>query len=75
MLTISKQEHLINEEIKVPEVRLIGADGEQIGVVPIAKAQELSIEKELDLVMIAPQATPPASVMCWLWRCLIVPAG
>ena len=59
MLTISKQEHLINEEIKVPEVRLIGADGEQIGVVPIAKAQELSIEKELDLVMIAPQATPP----------------
>ena len=59
VLTISKQEHLINEEIKVPEVRLIGADGEQIGVVPIAKAQELSIEKELDLVMIAPQATPP----------------
>lgn len=59
VLTISKQEHLINEEIKVPEVRLIGADGEQIGVVPIAKAQELSIEKELDLVMIAPQAAPP----------------
>ena len=59
VLTISKQEHLINEEINVPEVRLIGADGEQIGVVPTAKAQELSIEKELDLVMIAPQATPP----------------
>lgn len=56
---ISTKEHQVNEEIRVPEVRLIGADGEQIGIVKIAVAQEISIEKGLDLVMIAPQATPP----------------
>ena len=56
---ISKKEHLINEEITVPQVRLVGEDGEQIGVVAIDTAQNLSIEKGLDLVMIAPQATPP----------------
>ena len=56
---ISKQEHMINEEITVPEVRLIGPEGEQIGVVKIAEAQNISIEKGLDLVMIAPQAVPP----------------
>ena len=50
---------MINEEITVPEVRLIGPDGEQIGVVKIAEAQNISIEKGLDLVMIAPQAVPP----------------
>ena len=56
---ISTKEHQINEDIRVPEVRLVGPDGEQIGIVKIAEAQELSIEKGLDLVMIAPQATPP----------------
>lgn len=56
---ISTKEHQINEEIRVPEVRLVGPDGEQIGIVKIAQAQEISIEKGLDLVMIAPQATPP----------------
>ena len=56
---ISKKEHLINEEITVPQVRLVGENGEQIGIVSIDTAQNLSIEKELDLVMIAPQATPP----------------
>ena len=50
---------MINEEITVPEVRLIGPEGEQIGVVKIAEAQNISIEKGLDLVMIAPQAVPP----------------
>ena len=59
MSAISTKEHQINEEIRVPEVRLVGADGEQIGIVKIDKAQQLSIEKGLDLVMIAPQATPP----------------
>ena len=56
---ISKKEHLINEEITVPQVRLVGEDGEQIGIVSIDTAQNLTIEKELDLVMVAPQATPP----------------
>ncbi|MCF0234053.1 MAG: translation initiation factor IF-3, partial [Thermoguttaceae bacterium] len=56
---ISTKEHQINEEIRVPEVRLIGADGEQLGIVNIDKAQQISIDSGLDLVMIAPQATPP----------------
>lgn len=56
---ISSKDHQINEEIRVPEVRLVGPEGEQIGIVKIAEAQNISIEKGLDLVMIAPQATPP----------------
>ena len=49
----------MNEDITAPEVRLIGSDGEQVGVVPIAQAQNLAIEADLDLVEIAPQAKPP----------------
>ena len=56
---ISKQEHLINEEITVAPVRLVGEDGEQLGIVPIDQARNLSIDKDLDLVMIAPKAEPP----------------
>jgi len=40
-------------------VRLIGKDGEQLGVVPIQRALELSDQSELDLVEVAPQADPP----------------
>ena len=42
----------------MPQVRLIGADGEQIGVVPIAQALVAAQEAKLDLVEIAPQASP-----------------
>ena len=59
MFRISNKDMLINEEIRDREVRLIGPDGEQLGVMPIATAQNLAIEKNLDLVKIAPQATPP----------------
>lgn len=52
-------ELLINEQIRDKEVRLIGSDGEQIGIVPIKEAQKLANEKNLDLVKIAPQAKPP----------------
>jgi len=38
---------------------LIGADGQQIGIVPIEKAQQMALDAELDLVEIAPQAKPP----------------
>ncbi|MEK9870870.1 MAG: translation initiation factor IF-3 [Gammaproteobacteria bacterium] len=48
----------INEEIDVPQVRLIGADGEQVGIVPIAKALQAAQDAKLDLVEIAPQADP-----------------
>lgn len=49
----------VNEEINAPEVRLIGADGEQKGVVTISCALELSNNEELDLVEVAPKAKPP----------------
>lgn len=50
---------MINDEIRDKEVRLIGSDGEQLGIVPIAQAMRLADEKNLDLVKIAPQAKPP----------------
>jgi len=43
----------------IPEVRLIGADGAQVGVVPLQQAQEMAREKDLDLVEISPTANPP----------------
>jgi translation initiation factor IF-3 len=49
----------INGEINCPEVRLVGAEGEQIGVVPIADAIARAEAAELDLVEIAPLAEPP----------------
>jgi len=49
----------VNEEIKVKEVRLIGAGGENVGLVTIQKALEMAKEAELDLVEVAPGANPP----------------
>jgi translation initiation factor IF-3 len=50
---------MINEQIRDREVRLVGSEGEQIGVVSIKEAQQMAAEKNLDLVKIAPQAKPP----------------
>jgi translation initiation factor IF-3 len=49
----------INERIRVPEVRLIGEDGEQIGVLKIDDALRHAQERDLDLVEVAPEAKPP----------------
>ncbi len=49
----------INEHIRVPEVRLIGVDGEQVGVMPTKEALAQAAEAHLDLVEVAPQASPP----------------
>ena len=49
----------INERIRVPEVRLVGASGEQIGIVSINEALRLAQEADLDLVEVAPTARPP----------------
>jgi len=49
----------VNEEIDAPQVRLIGEDGEQLGIVPLAKALAVAEEAGLDLVEIAPMANPP----------------
>ena len=43
-------EHQINEEIRDKEVRLISDDGEQLGIVPIQQAQDIAVEKGMDLV-------------------------
>ncbi|MGH1472160.1 MAG: translation initiation factor IF-3 [Cellvibrionaceae bacterium] len=48
----------INEQIEASEVRLIGADGEQVGIVSLAEALEAAKAASLDLVEIAPDATP-----------------
>ncbi|MGI1661230.1 translation initiation factor IF-3 [Palleronia sp. KMU-117] len=49
----------INDRIRAPEIRLIGAEGENIGVVTPARALEMAEEVGLDLVEISPNATPP----------------
>jgi translation initiation factor IF-3 len=49
----------VNERIRVPQVRLIGPDGNQLGVVSIQRAQDMANQYELDLVEVAPQADPP----------------
>lgn len=59
MLTISKQELQINEEIRDREVLVIDADGTKKGVMSARDAQKLAFDQNLDLVKIAPQATPP----------------
>ena len=49
----------INDQIRISPVRLIGANGEQLGVVPTSQALELAREANLDLVEVAPQERPP----------------
>jgi translation initiation factor IF-3 len=49
----------INDRIRVPEVRLIGDDGKQIGIVKTAEALSYAQERDLDLVEVAPDARPP----------------
>ncbi|UOD51619.1 translation initiation factor IF-3 [Orrella daihaiensis] len=51
--------HRINGEIRVPEVRLIGIDGEQLGIVKTLEAQRMAEQEDVDLVEIAPNADPP----------------
>jgi translation initiation factor IF-3 len=59
-LTIAQNKaNRLNEEITVPEIRLIGEEGEQVGVVSIRTALQMAEEAELDLVEIAPLAKPP----------------
>ena len=57
--TISKVVHELNEEIRDREIRLIGSEGEQLGIMSPAEAQRIADEQGLDLVKISPQATPP----------------
>jgi translation initiation factor IF-3 len=54
-----EETHRINRKIRTPQVRLIGTQGEQIGIVPIDEALRLAEQAQLDLVEIAPKAQPP----------------
>ncbi|UCE08664.1 MAG: translation initiation factor IF-3 [bacterium] len=56
---MKKKEVRVNEQIKSPRVRVIGTDGNQIGIVKIAEANRLAMEAGLDLVEIVPTADPP----------------
>ena len=58
MRKISKK-HIINEQIRYSEVRLIGSDGSQLGIVTINEARSKAEEQELDLVLISPNSKPP----------------
>ena len=59
VLTIAKLDHQLNDEIQDKEIRLIGADGAQLGIMSAATANEMADEQGLDLVKISPNATPP----------------
>ncbi len=58
-INIASKELAINENIKFKEVRVIGADGAQLGILPIDKALDAAYAADLDLVNISPNAEPP----------------
>ena len=59
MSAISAKELQINEEIRAKEVRIVGVNGEQVGVMSSSAALAMAYETNLDLVLIAPTAQPP----------------
>lgn len=59
MVISGKQELMLNEQIRDKEVRVIDAEGEQLGIMSAKDAYKLAIDRNLDLVKIAPQANPP----------------
>lgn len=58
-IDIRRNELMINEQIRDKEVRLIDSDGTMLGIMSAKEAQKIAMEKDLDLVKIAPQAVPP----------------
>ena len=59
MSVIAAQEPRLNEQITVRECRLIGYDGQQMGIYPTVQARRIAEDQDLDLVEIAPNADPP----------------
>jgi translation initiation factor IF-3 len=57
--TQDRNQQRINDQIRISPIRLIGAGGEQLGVIPTAQAQEMAREAQLDLVEVAPLERPP----------------
>lgn len=60
----NKDEHRINERIRVPQVRLIDEKGGQVGIVPTQEALQMARERGLDLMEISPTAQPPVCKIC-----------
>ncbi|HEY1058889.1 translation initiation factor IF-3 [Limnobacter humi] len=58
---VAEKKHRTNGEIRIPEVRLIGVEGEQLGIVKTLDAIRMAEENDVDLVEIAPQAVPPVA--------------
>jgi translation initiation factor IF-3 len=58
-ISIAFKELAINEAITDKEVRLVGPDNSQLGIMPLAEARKIANDQNLDLVRIAPQASPP----------------
>lgn len=54
-----QEQHRINDRIRAEQVRVIDSNGEQVGIQPLQQALSLATEQRLDLVEIAPQASPP----------------
>jgi len=55
----SSKKSIVNEQIDVEQVRLVGEEGEQLGIVMIGEAREKAAAAKLDLVLISPEAEPP----------------
>jgi translation initiation factor IF-3 len=53
------QQYRVNQKIKSPEVRVIGAQGEALGILPVEEAMKLAQTAEMDLVEVSPKAEPP----------------
>ena len=60
----NKDEHRLNERIRVPQVRLIDEKGVQVGVVPTYEALQMARERGLDLMEVSPNAQPPVCKIC-----------
>jgi len=58
-VVIIKKNIRINERIRAPQLRLISPEGEQLGIVSVKQALEMASQRELDLVEVAPNASPP----------------
>src|SRR3954462_4219966 len=60
----NKDEHRLNERIRVPQVRLIDEKGEQVGIVPTSQALQMARDRGLDLMEVAANASPPVCKIC-----------
>ena len=58
---MSKDKTIMNEDIRASEVRCVGSQGEQLGVIPTSEALDRAFSEGLDLVLVAPNAKPPVA--------------